>query len=140
MKKIVFGITLLSSLLLCSDKWKKELDVHDSILNNNLSQETSKYFCEHENKDSLASEILEHFKKQDIEFYNSHNYAIDVLPMQLIKGTEKNSLNCQSGYAVTGSCGDWRCTKEVEDYTPKLIRVITEKDQKEAEKRLLNIF
>lgn len=46
MKKIVLGITLLSSLLFCNDQWKNELDIHGGILNNNLSKETSKYFCD----------------------------------------------------------------------------------------------
>lgn len=111
MKKIVLGITLFSSLLLCNDQWKNELDIHGGVLNNNLSKETSKYFCEHTNKDSLANEILEHFKKQDLGFYNSHKSAIDVLPMQLINGTEKSNLSCPSGYIATGSCGDWKCSK-----------------------------
>ena len=113
MKKIVLGITLLSSLLFCNDQWKNELDIHGGILNNSLSKETSKYFCEHTSKDSLANEILEHFKKQDLRFYNSHKSAIDVLPMQLIKSTEKSNLSCPSGYIATGSCGDWKCSKEL---------------------------
>lgn len=113
MKKIVLGITLLSSLLFCNDQWKNELDIHGGILNNNLSKETSKYFCEHTNKDSLANEILEHLKKQDLAFYNSHKSAIDSLPMQLIRSTEKNGTRCPVGYTVTGNCGDWKCSKEV---------------------------
>lgn len=113
MKKIVLGISLLSSLLLSNDQWKNELDIHGGILNNNLSQETKKYFCEHKDKNSLANEILENFKKQDLEFYNSHKSAIDVLPMQLIKSTEKSNLSCPSGYIATGSCGDWKCSKEL---------------------------
>lgn len=113
MKKIFLGLTLFSSLLFCNDKWKNELDIHGGILKNNLSKETSKYFCEHTNKDSLANEILENFKKQDLNFYNSHKSAIDILPMQLIKSTEKNDLSCPSGYVVTGSCGDWKCSNEV---------------------------
>ncbi len=113
MKKIVLGMTLLSSLLLCNDQWKNELDIHKGVLNNNLSKETSKYFCEHTNKDSLANEILEHLKKQDLGFYNSHKSAIDVLPMQLIKSTEKSNLSCPSGFIATGSCGDWKCSKEL---------------------------
>ncbi len=112
MKKIVLGISLLSSLLLSNDQWKNELDIHGGILNNNLSQETKKYFCEHTDKNSLANEILENFKKQDLGFYNSHKSSIDVLPMQLIKSTEKSNLSCPSGYITTGSCGDWKCSKE----------------------------
>lgn len=112
MKKIILGTTLISSLLLSNDQWKNELDIHGGILNNNLSKETSKYFCEHTNKDSLANEILEHFKKQDLGFYNSHKSSIDVLPMQLIKSTEKSNLSCPSGFIATGSCGDWKCSQQ----------------------------
>jgi hypothetical protein len=113
MKKIVLGMTLFSSLLFCNDSWKNELDIHGVILKNNLSQETSKYFCEHKDKDSLAKEILEHLKKQDFAFYNSHKSAIDTLPMQLIKSTEKNGTRCPIGYTVTGNCGEWKCSKEI---------------------------
>lgn len=113
MKKIVLGISLLSTLLLSNEQWKNELDIHGGILNNNLSQETKKYFCEHTDKNILSNEILENFKKQDLGFYNSHKSAIDVLPMQLINSTEKSSVNCQNGYIVTGSCGDWKCSKEL---------------------------
>ncbi|MFY4796849.1 hypothetical protein ACOTVS_10020 [Aliarcobacter butzleri] len=136
MKKIALGITFFSSLLLCSEDWKQELDIHGGILNNNLSKETSKYFCEYTKKDSLANEILEHFKNQDLSFYYSHKSEIDILPMQLIKSTEKSNLICPSGYIVTGSCGDWKCMKEVEYSKPQLTRIITEKDHKEVEKSL----
>ena len=62
MKKIIFSTTILASFLLSNDQWKNELDIHGGILNNSLSAVTSKYFCEHENKENLAKEILEFFK------------------------------------------------------------------------------
>ena len=113
MKKIILGVSILTSLLISNDQWKNEIDIHEGVLNNNLSKETSKYFCEHTNKDSLSNEILEHLKKQDLGFYNSHKSSIDVLPMQLIKSTEKSNLSCPSGFIATGSCGDWKCSKDV---------------------------
>ena len=33
--------------------------------------------------------------------------------MQLIKSTEKSNLSCPSGFIATGSCGDWKCSKEL---------------------------
>ena len=109
MKKIIFSTTMLASFLLSNDQWKNEIDIHGGILNNSLSTVTSKYFCEHENKENLAKEILEFFKFQDEEFYKNNKYEIDRLPMQLINSTLKSNFECaQKDYVVAGSCGNWK--------------------------------
>ena len=132
MKKIIFSTTMLASFLLSNDQWKNEIDIHGGILNNSLSAVTSKYFCEHENKENLAKEILEFFKFQDEEFYKNNKYEIDRLPMQLINSTIKSNFECaQKDYVVAGSCGNWKCIKKNEDTNPKLIRIIKQEDHDE---------
>lgn len=111
MKKIIFGLILASSFLLSNDQWKKELFIHGGVLNNDLSKETSKYFCEHPNKELLEKEILEFFKNQDPGFYERHKDLTDRLPMKLIKSSEADGHGCPEDFEATGSCGNWKCSR-----------------------------
>lgn len=115
MRKMFFGIILLSNFLLGSEQWKNELFIQGGVLNNDLSNETSKYFCEHPNKEFLKNEILEFFIKQDPGFYNRHKELVDRLPMELIKKSEREGLGCSYDFEVTGSCGNWKCTKVLKE-------------------------
>lgn len=88
MKKIILGLVTVSSFVFSYDNWKNELIVEKGIFNN-FSNQTEKYFCESQNKEELAKEILEFFKSQNKEFYETHKNEVNKLPMQLIKSTEK---------------------------------------------------
>lgn len=113
MKKIVLGLIVLSSIGFCYENWKSELSIYKGLLNT-FSSETSKYFCEAENKELIINDILEHFKKQDEEYYKSNKKTIDEVPKMLIKSTEREEQSCPDGFIVTGSCGEWICVEKIE--------------------------
>lgn len=110
MKKIVLGLIVLSSIGFCNDNWKKELDVHKGV-NNTFSKETSKFICEYQDMQKLDNEIFEYLKEQDIKYYNLNKELFLTLPELLIISTLKQGKTCEEGYEVTGSCGEWTCTK-----------------------------
>ena len=105
MEKIIFGILFISSTIFAN--WQQELDIHKGYMNT-LS---IKSLCTHPNKEKLAEEILEFFKKQDEVYYHKHKDAIDDLPMKLIESTRE--AVCPSGYTVVGECGSWVCTENI---------------------------
>lgn len=111
MKKAVFMLfLLLISVQADSSLWRNELDIHKGPMNE-LSPETSKYFCETENSHELEKEMLEFFKNQDNTFYLQHKESIDRLPAQLINSTKKENAMCPNGWKPIGECGNIICVR-----------------------------
>lgn len=115
MNKLVIGI--MFSVGLFADNFQA---IGNDKIKTALEQESKKNGCDKLNRlnDESDTNFSERIRKCMImSFLNSTNEILletkDSLPMQLIKSTEKSNLKCPSGYITTGSCGDWKCSKEL---------------------------
>lgn len=93
------------------DLWKKDLDVKKGIMND-LSLNTKRFFCANSESKELEKQVLDYLISQDTNFYKDHKDAVDKLPAQLIYSTTKQNISCPGDYIVTGTCGEWKCSKE----------------------------
>ena len=92
----------------------KQLDVHAGLMQS-FSEGTKQFLCEEPNTEGLKELILNKFRIQDPKYYQEHQSALETYTVDsfIYPGRAKNSVDCPSGFEITGGPCNWKCTKQM---------------------------